>query len=93
MIGRNSAVAEVGVRRRHLRGVIAFVTWLAVHVALLTNARAKIEAVIAWAWDYFARVRSNPILDLIEQTQIDWNDDEDASTTQINSECSVGRAL
>jgi NADH dehydrogenase len=93
MIGRNSAVAEVGVRRRHLRGVTAFVMWLGVHAVLLTNARAKIEAVISWAWDYFGRVRSNPILDRIEQTQINWNDDEDASTTQINPERSVGRAL
>jgi len=92
MIGRNSAVAELGVRRGHVRGMIAFVTWLGVHVLLLTNARAKIEAVIAWAWDYFGRVRSNPILDRIEQTQIDWNHDEDVSTMQINPECPAGRA-
>jgi NADH dehydrogenase len=75
MIGRNSAVAEVGIRRRHLHGVIAFFTWLGIHVALLTSVRAKIEALIEWAWDYFARVRSNPILDRIEQAEIDWNDD------------------
>jgi NADH:ubiquinone reductase (H+-translocating) len=79
MIGRNSAVAEVGLRRRSLRGVIAFITWLGVHVMLLTSARAKVEAVIAWAWDYFGKVRSNPILDRIEQTQIDWNDDKDVA--------------
>jgi len=91
MIGRNSAGAEVGVRRRQVHGVIAFVTWLGVHVALLTNVRAKIEAVIEWAWDYFARVRSNPILDRIEQTEIDWNDDEDAPATRINLECPARR--
>ena len=38
---------------------------------LLTNVRAKIEAVIEWASNYFGGARSNPILDRIEQTQID----------------------
>ena len=92
MVGRNSAVAEVGIRRRHLHGVIAFFTWLGVHVALLTNLRAKIEAVIEWAWDYFARVRSNPILDRIEQTEIDWKANENSPATQIDLACSARRA-
>ena len=73
MIGRNSGVAEVGTRRRCLKGPIAFIAWLGVHVALLTSTRAKIEAIIEWAWDYFGRLRSNPILDRVEQTYIDWN--------------------
>jgi len=77
MIGRNSAVAEVGVQRRQLHGVVAFVAWLGVHVLLLTNTRAKIEAMIEWAWDYFGGVRSNPILDRIEQANIDWNGEEE----------------
>ena len=77
MIGRNSAVAEVGVRRRGVHGVVAFVAWLGVHVALLTSTRAKIEALIEWAWDYFGRVRSNPILDRIEQADINWNGDQE----------------
>ncbi len=86
MIGRNSGVAEVGVRRRQLHGIVAFVAWLGVHVALLTNARAKIEAIIEWAWDYFARVRSNPILDRMEQADICWNTDEqDASSSGSRS--------
>jgi NADH:ubiquinone reductase (H+-translocating) len=92
MIGRNSAVAEMGIRRRHLQGLIAFVAWLGVHAALLTNLRAKIEAVIEWAWDYFARVRSNPILDRIEQTEIDWNDEENPHATQANLECPAQKA-
>ncbi len=92
MIGRNSAVVEVGVRRRHLGGLIAFVIWLGVHVALLTNVRAKVEAVIEWAWDYFLRVRSNPILDRVEQAEIDWNDDENPLAMQANLECSTQKA-
>jgi len=76
MIGRNSAVVEVGTSRRNLNGVVAFATWLGVHVALLTSTRAKIEALIEWGWDYFGRNRSNPILDRIEQADIDWNSDQ-----------------
>jgi len=73
MIGRNAAIAEVGAGRRPIHGFVAFISWLGVHVALLTSTRAKIEALIEWAWDYFGRNRSNPILDRIEQTDIDWN--------------------
>jgi len=73
MIGRNAAIAEVGAGRRPIHGFVAFISWLGVHVALLTSTRAKIEALIEWAWDYFGRNRSNPILDRIEETDIDWN--------------------
>jgi NADH dehydrogenase len=86
MIGRNSAVAEIGVRRRGLQGPIAFIAWLAVHVALLTNTRAKIEAFIEWAWDYFGRVRSNPILDRSEQANINWNSDEEDMAVSLDLE-------
>lgn len=92
MVGRNSAVVEVGIRRRHFHGMIAFFTWLGIHAALLTNVRAKIEAIIEWAWDYFERVRSNPILDRIEQTEIDWNANENSPATQIDLARSAGRA-
>jgi NADH dehydrogenase len=86
MIGRNSAVAEVGVRRRGLQGPVAFIAWLAVHVALLTDTRAKIEAIIEWAWDYFGRVRSNPILDRSEQANINWNSDEEDMAVSVEFE-------
>src|SRR5262249_11388944 len=33
MIGRNAAVAEIGVQRRNLNGVVAFTAWLGVHLA------------------------------------------------------------
>jgi NADH dehydrogenase len=90
MIGRNAAVAEVGLQRRHLHGVIAFVTWLGVHLALLTNMRAKIEALIEWGWDYFATTRSNPILDRVEQANIDWTSGQEDVITPVGE--SVRRA-
>ena len=45
------------------------------HVALLTSTRAKVEAVIEWAWDYFGGSRGDLILDRPEELQIDWNND------------------
>ena len=77
MIGRNAAVAEVGEHRHELQGAIAFAAWLGVHAALLTTSRAKIEAFIEWAWDYFGGARGDAILDRTEETSINWNDDEE----------------
>jgi len=45
------------------------------------QARAKIEAFVEWAWDYFGKVKGDQVLDRFSQADIDWNDDsgEDAS--------------
>jgi NADH dehydrogenase len=75
MIGRNSAVAEVGEHRHELQGAIAFAAWLGVHAALLSSTRAKIEAFLEWAWDYFGGARGDVVLDRAEELQINWNDD------------------
>ena len=75
MIGRNSGVAEVGEHRHELHGAIAFAAWLGVHAALLTSTRAKIEAFVEWAWDYFGGSRGDAVLDRTEELQINWNDD------------------
>jgi len=76
MIGRDSAVAEVGPHRHELQGAIAFAAWLGVHAALLTTSRARVDAFIEWAWDYFGRGRVDQILDRTEQADINWSDDE-----------------
>ena len=75
MIGRNAAVAEVGEHRHELQGAIAFAAWVGVHAALLSSTRAKVEAFIEWAWDYFGKSRGDAILDRAKQKDIDWNDD------------------
>jgi NADH dehydrogenase len=91
MIGRNSAVAEVGMHRHEVHGAVAFIAWLGVHVALPTNSRARIEALIEWAWDYFGRSRSNPILDRIEQANINWNADEEEIAVSPDMESPAGK--
>jgi NADH dehydrogenase len=77
MIGRNSAVAEVGKHRHELEGPVAFAAWLGVHAALLASTRAKVEAFMEWAWAYFGGTFDDAILDRPEESQINWNEGEE----------------
>jgi len=76
MIGRGSAVAEMGPHRYELEGPMAFMSWLGVHVALLSTMQAKIEAVVEWMWDYFSEVKGDQVLDRFSQESIDWGADK-----------------
>jgi NADH dehydrogenase len=55
-IGRASAVADFGWLR--LRGWVAWVTWLFVHILKLTGFRNRLLVLIQWAWAYFTYQRS-----------------------------------
>jgi len=76
MIGRNSAVAEVGPRHHEMQGSIAFAAWLGVHVTLMSGFRNRIGAFTDWAWDYFSKSRGSQVLDRSDQARIDWGDDD-----------------
>lgn len=52
MVGRGAAVAELGRKRLQLQGPLAFVSWLGVHLALLSGFRQKIRALSSWAAGY-----------------------------------------
>jgi NADH dehydrogenase len=75
MIGRGSAVAEVGPHRHELHGVIAFSAWLGVHAMLMTGVRNRIDAFVNWGWDYFSKDRGPQVLDRSDSARIDWGDD------------------
>jgi NADH dehydrogenase len=75
MIGRGSAIAEVGAHRHELHGPIAFSAWLGVHAALMTGVRNRVDAFIAWGWDYFTEQRGPQVLDRSDAARIDWDDD------------------
>ena len=77
MIGRNAAVAEIGEHRYEVQGAIAFAAWIGVHGALLCTTRAKIEAFMEWAWDYFGKVKGDRVLDRFSQENINWSDNEE----------------
>jgi len=63
MVGWDAAVVEIGPKHFPISGPFAFATWLGVHAALLTTARAKTEALLEWAWDFVGGKRVSPIVD------------------------------
>jgi NADH dehydrogenase len=63
MIGRNAAVAELGKSHHEIIGPLAFAAWLGVHATLLTTMRAKLEAVIEWAWEYYSGEHAGQLID------------------------------
>jgi NADH:quinone reductase (non-electrogenic) len=80
MIGRGSAVAEVGAHRHELHGVIAFSAWLGVHAMLMTGVRNRIDAFVDWGWDYFSATRGPQVLDRSDAARIDWEESEPAES-------------
>jgi len=75
MIGRGAAIAEVGPHRHELHGAIAFSAWLGVHASLMTGVRNRVDAFIAWGWDYFTKSRGPQVLDRADIAKIDWGED------------------
>jgi NADH dehydrogenase len=49
-IGRAAAVAEIG--KVKLRGFVAWLTWLFVHVLFLIGFRNRVFVMLEWAWAY-----------------------------------------
>ena len=84
MIGRNSAVAELGKHRHELQGPIAFAAWLGVHAALLTTLRAKIDTVVEWGWDYLGKSTADSVLDRASQANVDWKEEEERSDSEVH---------
>lgn len=52
MVGRGAAVAELGRKRLQLQGIFAFLSWLLVHLALLSGLQQKIRALFSWLNGY-----------------------------------------
>ena len=78
MIGRGSAIAAMGPRRREVHGPVAFAAWLGVHLMLMTGVRARIHAIVDWAMANVSRTRGPQVLDRADMADIDWSDDRTA---------------
>ncbi|MEM8899076.1 MAG: NAD(P)/FAD-dependent oxidoreductase [Bacteroidota bacterium] len=50
-IGRNKAVVDMG--GIHLKGLIAWLTWMFVHLLFLIGFRNKLVVFVNWIWSYF----------------------------------------
>jgi NADH dehydrogenase len=68
-IGRGRAVGLVG--PLHLTGVIAWLSWLFVHILFLIGFRNRVLVVLEWAWAYATwRRGARLIVDTAEQWQL-----------------------
>ena len=56
-IGRGAAVVEFP-NKRTLHGPLAYVTWLGVHLVLLSGIRNRVEAVWNWGWSALTHDRA-----------------------------------
>ncbi len=55
VIGRNAAVADIhGV---HVKGLLAWIMWLFVHILYLVEYDNRLLVATQWAWNYFTRNR------------------------------------
>ncbi len=55
-IGRKKAVADIAGLR--FSGLLAWLTWLFVHLMYLAEFQSRILVLVQWAWNYFTRNRS-----------------------------------
>jgi NADH dehydrogenase len=77
MIGSGSAVAEMGAHHHELHGHVAFAAWLGVHAWLMSGVHERVDAFVAWAWDFLGSSRTGAMLDP-DTPRIDWGDEDDS---------------
>src|SRR4029077_14828929 len=53
-IGRNKAVADLRLVHLHLSGILAWLSWLFIHVIFLVGFRNRLAVLFQWAWAYFS---------------------------------------
>jgi NADH dehydrogenase len=60
-IGRNAAVAELPLGIR-LRGFVAWVAWLALHLVFLIGFRNRAAVLLDWSWNYLTYQRGSRLM-------------------------------
>jgi len=55
-IGRAAAIAQFG--KLHISGLLAWLSWLFVHIFFLIGFRNRVLVMIQWAWSYLTYARS-----------------------------------
>ena len=56
VIGRYRAVAQIG--KRKFFGLLAWIMWLVIHIAAITQFRNRVLVFMQWGWTFFTRDRS-----------------------------------
>lgn len=68
VIGRGAAVASIG--GRHLRGPVAWLAWLGIHIWFLIDFRNRVLVMLQWAWDYFDVQRGARLITVLKPTPL-----------------------
>jgi NADH:quinone reductase (non-electrogenic) len=82
-IGRSAAVAEV--RGFKLKGFIAWVTWLFVHILFLIGFRSRVSVVWEWFWSYVTFQRGARLITGISRTIVPPPGVSVATSTPVDS--------
>lgn len=69
VIGRNKAIADLNVV--HLHGVLAWLTWVFIHILYLVGFRNRLSVLLQWAYAYFTLKRGVRIIDETEQRDLE----------------------
>ena len=77
-IGRMDAVAKVEWPfKAHMSGLLAWLTWISVHIFFLIGFRNRISVFLTWVWSYFTFTRSARLI-TGDQRLPGWQDQLDA---------------
>ena len=60
VVGEGYAVLETG--RIHLKGIVAWIPWMAVHIAFLARPGLRISVVLQWAWTFLTGQRGSRLI-------------------------------
>ena len=60
VVGQGYAVLQAG--RIHLKGGLAWIPWMLVHIAFLARPGLRISVVLQWAWTFLTRQRGSRLI-------------------------------
>ena len=73
-IGRQAAVAKVEWPfKAHMSGLMAWLTWITVHIFFLIGFRNRISVFMTWIWSYFTFTRSARLI-TGDQRLVGWEE-------------------
>jgi NADH dehydrogenase len=76
VIGRNAAVVDLGFVK--FSGILAWLTWVFVHIYYLIEFDNKLVVMLQWGWNYFTRKRGARLItgeESLLQVEVDNNGD------------------
>jgi NADH dehydrogenase FAD-containing subunit len=60
VVGEGYAVLQAG--RLHLKGIVAWIPWMAIHIAFLARPGLRISVMLQWAWTFLTGQRGSRLI-------------------------------